>query len=77
MNRTIICLLVAAILTGCAQDAPAPVQTVTIKASDFCDIMRGTLPESAGKPTWDIGDTRRTIDDARKIGAAVDKRCKK
>lgn len=61
--------------TGCAQDQPVPVQPVAIASRDFCSTMRAVLPPT-GKPTWDIGDTRRTITDARKVGAAVDRSCK-
>ena len=68
-------LVIAYSLTGCAGDPPVPVQPVSIKAREFCATMKAVLPDSSGKPTWDIADTRRTIDDARKVGAAVDRNC--
>lgn len=70
-----IFMLPIVLLTGCAQDQPVPVQPVSIASRDFCSTMRAVLPPT-GKPTWDIGDTRRTITDARKVGAAVDRNCK-
>lgn len=63
------------ILGGCAADQPVPAQPVSIASRDFCSTMKAVLPPT-GKPTWDVGDTRQTITDARKIGAAVDRNCK-
>lgn len=75
MIRIAWAMLAAGLLAGC--EKPVPVQPVTIKGSDFCDIMKATLPDSSGKPTWDVADTHRTIHDARRVGAAVDRRCVK
>lgn len=60
--------------SGCSSTSTPPVQPVNIVSSDFCKIMRATLPPT-GKPTWDVGDTKPTIRDARKVGAAFDSRC--
>lgn len=68
-------LVLLLILGGCAADQPVPVQPVSIASRDFCVTMKAVLPPT-GKPTWDVGDTRQTITDARKIGAAVDRNCK-
>lgn len=63
--------------SGCSTTAPSvPIQPVTIGVSDFCEIMRATLPPT-GKPTWDVADSVPTITDARRVGAAVDSRCAK
>lgn len=70
-----IFILLIALLTGCAQDQPVPVQPVAIAAKDFCATMKAVLPPT-GKPTWDVVDSRQTITDARKVGAAVDRNCK-
>ena len=68
-------LPIIAILGGCAQEPPpAPVQPVRIVADGFCERMRAILPPN-GKPTWDISDSPRTINDARRTGAAVDAAC--
>lgn len=74
--KLIAILCLAAALAGCesGKAADVPVQPVTIKGDSFCDVMKGTLPPS-GKPTWDIVDSKETIRDARKVGAAVDKKC--
>lgn len=76
--RAIVCLAVAAILAGCAQEPPAesvkPV-TVQVTAADFCQIMRGLYPGS-GKPTWSARDTPETIYGVRRLAAAVDTRCR-
>jgi hypothetical protein len=57
--------VLALICAGC--DKPAPVQTVNIKASDYCDIAR--------KITWVPEDTKPTITGVRKHNAAFDSRC--
>lgn len=62
-------------LAGCAQDQPVPVQPVSIASRDFCSTMKAILPPT-GKPTWDVVDSRQSITDARKVGAAVDRNCK-
>jgi len=61
-------------LSGCAEPAAVPIQSVSIKSESFCEVMKGILPPT-GKPSWDIVDSKPTITDARRIGAAVDKRC--
>jgi len=61
--------------SGCSTTAPSvPIQPVTIGVSDFCEIMKATLPPT-GKPSWDVSDSVPTITDARRVGAAVDSRC--
>lgn len=74
MKLSIFILLIT-LLAGCAQDQPVPVQPVAIASKDFCATMKAVLPPT-GKPTWDVADTRQTITDARKVGAAVDRNCK-
>lgn len=66
MLRTMI---VSAMLAGagCAQEPP--IQTVTVTPSDFCQI--------SGKLTWDLADTRPTIDGIRRHNAKYDSRCSK
>ena len=76
-KSTVVALLCLHGLAGCESGAPVPVQPVSIKGREFCATMKAVLPDSAGKPTWDVADTRRTIDDARKVGAAVDRNCSK
>jgi hypothetical protein len=61
-------------LVGCETEKAVQVQPVSIRSDSFCDVMRGILPP-LGKPTWDIVDSKQTIRDARKVGAAVDKKC--
>jgi hypothetical protein len=67
-----------ALLAGCAQEPPPPVpiQPVTIVASTFCKTMREILPPD-GKPSWDVTDTARSIEDDLKLERAVDSQCKK
>ena len=74
--KMIATLCLGAALAGCeaGKATDVPVQPVTIKGDSFCDVMKGVLPPS-GKPTWDIVDSKQTIRDARRVGAAVDKRC--
>ena len=62
-------------LSGCADAQQAvPVQPVSIKADSFCDVMKRVLPPM-GKPTWAVADTKQTITEARRVGAAVDTNC--
>ena len=63
-----ISLLLA--LAGCAADAPVPVQPVTIKSSDFCEIV-----SKSRDLTWSIQDTPETITSIRRLGAKHDARC--
>jgi len=67
-------LAIACVMAGCADEKSVPVQPVSIKAESFCEVMKAVLPPT-GKPSWDIVDSKPTITDARRIGAAVDKRC--
>lgn len=70
MRPAILISLLAAILAGCAKEPPAvPVQPVTITASDFCKI--------ASKLSWDLADTRETINGIRRHNAKYDSRCGK
>lgn len=73
--RAVACIIGCAIIGGCAPASSVPVQPVNIVASDFCRTMKGILPPS-GKPSWSIDDTAETRTDARKVGAAVDARCR-
>lgn len=57
-------------LVGCAQDAPVPVQPVSIKSSDFCEIV-----DKKRDLDWSIHDTPKTITNARRLGAIWDSRC--
>jgi hypothetical protein len=65
-------------LAGCAQEPPPPatVQPVTVVASSFCRTMKEILPPD-GKPSWDVTDTPRSIEDDLKIERAVDAECSK
>jgi hypothetical protein len=74
--QLIILAIMGYMLSGCADEKSVAVQPVSIKSESFCEVMRGVLPPT-GKPTWDIVDSKPTITDARRIGAAVDKRCNK
>ena len=64
-------------LAGCAKEPPqGPIvaaSTVSVTASDFCEIMQRLY--STGKPTWSLADTPDTITQIRRLGAAYDKRC--
>ena len=66
-------------LCGC-ESLPKPEgvnpAVVKVTSDSFCKIMEGLFPESNGKPTWDVRDTRATILNTRKIGVAVDSKCK-
>lgn len=70
-------LAVAYMLAGCAKEPPqGPIvatATVSVTASDFCEIMQRLYP--TGKPTWSLADTPDTITQIRRLGAAFDKRC--
>lgn len=70
--RKVALVSMVSILAGCAQEPP--VRQVVVTQSDFCPVMKAALPP-AGKPTWDVTDSKRTIQDARRVGAAVDARC--
>ena len=67
-------LAIACSLAGCNPDPTPHLQPVTIGASDFCEVMKIVSPP-AGKPTWSIRDTPKTIHGNRRIAAAVDARC--
>lgn len=62
-------LLAGSALTGCA-DTKVPVQPVSIVGSDFCQIQSGKL-------TWDVKDTRPTINGINRFNAKWDARCGK
>lgn len=63
-------MLLIVLLTGCSQDQPVPMQSVTIRGSDFCDIVK-----KSRDLTWSIQDTKETITNIRRLGAAWDARC--
>lgn len=67
-----IFMLLILLLTGCAQDQPVPVQPVSIKSSDFCEIV--SKPRDL---TWSVQDTPATITSLRRLGAKWDTRCGK
>lgn len=58
------------LLAGCAVNEPPTVQVqpVTIGASDFCQFMTRKL-------TWDVRDTRPTIDGIRRLNSKYVSRC--
>lgn len=60
-------LVAAVLLAGCAADGsplPAPVNIVS---DNYCAVSR--------KVSWDVDDTRQTIDEARRHNARIDKLC--
>lgn len=65
-----------ALLAGCAGEPPppVPVQPVKVVGSSFCKTMQGLFPPD-GKPSWDVADTPRSIEDDLKLERAVDKSC--
>jgi hypothetical protein len=68
-------ILLSAALAGCASPQEAvPVQAVSIKADNFCPVMRRLRPPD-GIPTWDVLDSQQTIDYVRKLEAIVVKKC--
>ena len=73
-GRLAIVGIAGIILAGCTDPTTAPVQPVSIKADSFCEVMHRVLPPT-GKPSWDVIDSAKTITDARRVGAAVDKKC--
>lgn len=69
--------LCAAALGGCAGGLPmpgadspltSPLQPVAVISSDFCEIVGDKL-------SWDVHDTRRTIDGVRQLNAKFDRKC--
>jgi hypothetical protein len=65
------CLLLA----GCeSPKAAVPIQAVSIKADNFCPVMRRLRPPD-GIPTWDLTDSQETIDYNRRLEAVVVKKC--
>lgn len=70
--RLLIYIVLLFILGGCAADAPVPVQPVTIRGSDFCEIV--SKPRDL---TWSVQDTPATITNLRRLGAKWDARCGK
>lgn len=75
LHASIVVVALAAAPGACStgSDEP-PIQPVVIKSETFCTTMKRLLPPS-GKPSWDVVDSRQTINDARRVGAAVDKNC--
>lgn len=65
-----IFMLLILLLTGCAQDQPVPVQPVSIRSSDFCDLVK-----KQRDLTWSVQDTPATITNLRRLGAVWDARC--
>lgn len=65
-------MLLIVLLTGCAQDQAVPVQPVSIKSSDFCDLVK-----KQRDLTWSVQDTPATINSLRRLGAVWDARCGK
>lgn len=57
-------------LAGCSQDAPVPVQPVSIKSETFCEIV-----DKKRDLDWSIHDTPKSITNARRLGAIWDSRC--
>lgn len=75
--RTLTLILLSATLVGCASpQAAVPVQSVTIKADNFCPVMRRLRPPD-GIPTWDVTDSQETIDYNRRLEAVVIRKCGK
>lgn len=72
LKSTFVLLLCLQGLAGCAQDQPVPVQPVTIRGSDFCDLVR-----KQRDLTWSVQDTPATITNLRRLGAVWDARCGK
>ena len=58
------------LLAGCAvnETPTVAVQPITIGASDFCQFMTRKL-------TWDVRDTRPTIDGIRRLNSKYVSRC--
>jgi hypothetical protein len=72
-----IALVLAFALAGCATEPPKPEvkpQPVAIVSSDFCETMCAAFRPNC-KPSWDIKDSPRSIDDDLKVERIVDKRC--
>jgi len=68
-------ILLGTTLVGCASpQAAVPVQPVSIKADNFCPVMRRLRPPD-GIPTWDLTDSKETIDYNRRLEAVVVKKC--
>lgn len=64
-------------LAACeSPQAAVPVQPVSIKADTFCPVMRRLNPPD-GIPTWDVTDSKETIDYNRRLEAAVLRKCTK
>lgn len=68
--RIAIVLMGALVLAGCSETKKLELQPVTIKGSDFCDIVDRKLD-------WDLQDTRKTIDGVRRLNAKWDSKCGK
>lgn len=59
-------LIAAVLLAGC-DTLPTEPPPVNIVSDNFCAVAR--------KVTWDVTDTRETIDEARRHNSRVDKLC--
>lgn len=66
-----LALTLALGLGGCAGDTPVPVQPVSIKVHDFCDLV-----DKKRDLTWSVADTPATITNLRRLGAKWDSRCR-
>ena len=76
-TRIVGLMALSTILAGCATEPkPERVKPVTVRvtSSDFCPILKGIFPPT-GKFQWGIRDTPESIQSARRLNAAVDKRC--
>ena len=75
-SQILAALAISAFSTGCelAPKPDVPVQPVSIKADTFCPVMRRLNPPD-GIPTWDVTDTKETIEYNRQLEAAVRAKC--
>ena len=73
--RALQIVMACLLLAGCeTPQAAVPVQAVSIKADNFCPVMRRLRPPD-GIPTWDVTDSKETIDYNRRLEAAVVAKC--
>lgn len=68
--RLLYAFCICSVLAGCATEPPVPVQSVSIKSSDFCELV-----DKRRDLTWSINDTRETVTNLRRLGAKHDARC--
>lgn len=75
IRNSLLVIAVSGALAACESPQTAvPVQPVSIKADNFCPVMRRLRPPD-GIPTWDVLDSQQTIDYVRKLEAIVVKKC--